>query len=257
MEASIPFYFLVVIPVGVAIILFWRRAGQHVAVLRAGQPLDRSDRPLERIRGLGVFVFGQKRLLADLGPGLAHAFIFWGFLVLLATSGNYLTNGLLEAVLGWPLGGWLWGIVVFFANLFIGLILLSLAYAAWRRVVTRPARLALSRDAFIILALILAIVVTELLGDALRFVALPDAASRPFAILAGPLATLLASIGPEAGAAGYGAMAWAHIILVLGFGAYLPYSKHLHILTSEPNVYFRNLEPHGALRRMDLEAEAG
>jgi PDZ domain-containing protein len=24
---------------------------------------------------------------------------------------------------------------------------------------------------------------------------------------------------------------------VLGFGAYLPYSKHLHILTSEPNVW--------------------
>jgi Fe-S oxidoreductase len=39
------------------------------------------------------------------------------------------------------------------------------------------------------------------------------------------------------------------------FGAYLPYSKHLHILTSEPNVYFRNLEPRGALRKMDLEAE--
>ncbi len=50
-------------------------------------------------------------------------------------------------------------------------------------------------------------------------------------------------------------MGWAHILLVLGFGAYLPYSKHLHIISSEPNVYFRNLEPRGALRKMDLEAE--
>ena len=50
-------------------------------------------------------------------------------------------------------------------------------------------------------------------------------------------------------------MAWAHILLVLGFGAYLPYSKHLHIISSEPNVYFRSLEPRGALRKMDLEAE--
>ncbi|HSM39067.1 MAG TPA: (Fe-S)-binding protein, partial [Candidatus Limnocylindrales bacterium] len=49
--------------------------------------------------------------------------------------------------------------------------------------------------------------------------------------------------------------AWAHILVVLAFGTYLPYSKHLHILTSEPNVYFRNLEPRGALRKMDLEAE--
>src|SRR5688500_17642116 len=50
-------------------------------------------------------------------------------------------------------------------------------------------------------------------------------------------------------------MGWAHIVLVLGFGAYLPYSKPLHIISSEPNVYFRNLEPRGALRKMDLEAE--
>ena len=255
MHPSIPFYFLIVIPVAVAIALFWRRAGRHVEILRFGRPLDRSNRPLERIRGLGVFVFGQKRLLSDPGPGLTHAFIFWGFLVLLATTGNYILNGLLEAVVGWPLGGWLWGIVVFFANLFIGLIVLALGYAAWRRIVRRPARLALSRDAFIILGLILAIVVTELLGDAFRFVALPDAPSRPFAFLAGPLASLLAGIGPDAGVAGFGILGWAHILLVLGFGAYLPYSKHLHILTSEPNVYFRNLEPRGALRTMDLEAE--
>ncbi|HET7686866.1 MAG TPA: heterodisulfide reductase-related iron-sulfur binding cluster [Candidatus Limnocylindria bacterium] len=256
MHVSIPYYFLVVVPVVAAIALFWRRAGRHVEMLRFGRPLDRGDRPLERIRGLAVFVFGQKRLLSDLGPGLTHAFIFWGFLVLLATTGNYLLNGLLEVMVGWPLDGWLWGIVVLFANLFIGLILLSLAYAAWRRIVRRPARLALSRDAFIILGLIFAIVVTELFGDAFRYVALPDERSRSFAFLAGPLATLLSGIGPQAGAAGYGVMAWAHILLVLGFGAYLPYSKHLHILTSEPNVYFRNLEPRGALRPMDLEAEA-
>ncbi len=255
MDPTIPFYFLIVIPVGIAIMAFWRRAGQHMAVLRAGRPLDRSGRTLERIRGLGVFVLGQKRLLTDPGPGLAHAFIFWGFLVLLATTGNYLTNGLVEAIVGWPLGGVLWGIVVLFANVFIGLIVVALAYATWRRIVVRPARLALSRDAFIILALILAIVVTELLGDALRFVALPDDPGRPFAVLAGPLSSLLAGIGPSAGAAGYGIFGWAHILLVLGFGAYLPYSKHLHILSSEPNVYFRNLEPRGALRKMDLEAE--
>jgi Fe-S oxidoreductase len=41
----------------------------------------------------------------------------------------------------------------------------------------------------------------------------------------------------------------------MAFGTYLPYSKHLHIISSEPNVYFRNLEPRGALRKMDLETE--
>jgi Fe-S oxidoreductase len=255
MEASIPFYPLIVVPVAVAVILFWRRARWHLAVLRAGRPLDRSDRVGSRIAALGVFVIGQRRLLQDLGPGLAHAFVFWGFIVLLATTGNYITNGLVEAILGWPLGGFLWSVVTFFANVFVGLVLASVAYYVVRRIIVRPARLALTRDAFVILGLIFTIVLTELIGDAFLYVLEPDHQARPWAILAGPLSLALAPLGSIAADIGFGVMAWAHILLVLGFGAYLAYSKHLHIISSEPNVYFRNLEARGALRKMDLEAE--
>lgn len=255
MEASIPFYPVIVVPIGAAIYMFWRRARWHLAVLREGRPLERSDRIGERIKALGVFVFGQRRLLQDIGPGLAHAFVFWGFIVLLATTGNYITNGLVETILAWPLGGFAWSVVTLFANVFVGLVLAAVAYYVVRRTITRPARLALTRDAFIILGLILSIVLTELLGDAFAYVLEPAHQARPWAVLAGPLAGALAPIGSEAAGIGYGAMAWAHIGLVLAFGAYLPYSKHLHIISSEPNVYFRNLEPRGALRKMDLEAE--
>ena len=102
MEAVIPFYPLVVVPIAAAIVLFWRRARWHLALLREGRPLERSDRVGARIASLGVFVFGQRRLLQDLGPGLTHAFVFWGFIVLLATTGNYITNGLVETILAWP-----------------------------------------------------------------------------------------------------------------------------------------------------------
>jgi Fe-S oxidoreductase len=255
MGLPIPFYPLVVVPVAVAAYLFWRRFRLHLAVLRRGRPLERTDRPLERIWGLIVYVLAQRRLLNDFGPGITHAFIFWGFLVLLATSGNYLTNGLVEAVIGWPLGGILWTLVIALANLLILLILVSLAYAVGRRIIARPPRLALSRDAFVILALIGAVVLTEAFGDAFRYAALPDDLSRPFALLAGPLSLLLEPLGRHSAEIGFGGFAWTHIVLVLAFGTYLPYSKHLHIITSEPNVYFRNLEPRGALRKMDLEAE--
>jgi Fe-S oxidoreductase len=255
MGLPIPLYPLVVLPVAAAAFLFWRRFRLHVDVLRRGRPLDRTDRPLERIMGVVIYVLAQRRLLNDLGPGLTHAFIFWGFLVLLATTGNYLTNGLLETIVGWPLGGILWTAIVALANLLIVLILVALVYAVVRRIVVRPVRLALSRDAFVILALIGVVVLTEALGDAFRYVAMPNDPSRPFALLAGPLSLLLQPAGRDGAAIGFGAFAWAHIVFVLAFGTYLPYSKHLHIITSEPNVYFRNLEPRGALRKMDLEAE--
>jgi len=255
MEATIPSYPLVVVPIAVAVYLFWRRARWHMAVLRLGRPIERGDRVVERIKGLAVFVIGQRRLLNDLGPGLTHAFVFWGFIVLLATTGNYITNGLVEAIVGWPLGGVFWSVVIGFANLFVGLVLASVIYFVLRRTLVRPTRLALTRDAFVILGLIFAVVLTELLGDAFGYVAEPDQPSRTVAFLAGPLSLALEPLGAEAGAVGYGIFGWAHIVLVLAFGAYLPYSKHLHIISSEPNVYFRSLEPRGALRKMDLEAE--
>ena len=255
MEPTIPYYPLIVLPIAAAAFMFWRRGRWHLAVLREGRPLDRSDRVPSRIASLGVFVFGQRRLLQDLGPGLTHAFVFWGFIVLLATTGNYITNGLVETILAWPFGGFAWSVVTLFANVFIGLVLASVVYYVVRRTVVRPARLALTRDAFVILGLIFMIVLTELIGDAFVYVLDPQHHARPWAILAGPLSALLAPLGARTAEVGYGAMAWGHIWLVLAFGAYLPYSKHLHIVSSEPNVYFRNLEPRGALRKMDLEAE--
>jgi Fe-S oxidoreductase len=255
MEATVPLYPLIVVPVAVAAYVFWRAFDRHLALIRLGRPLERTDRPWERIKGLLIFVFGQWRLLRDPGPGLMHFFIVWGFVVLLATTGNYLTNGLVRAILGWPLGGLLWAVVVAFANLFIGLVIGAIGYAVYRRVIARPPRLGLNRDAFVILGLIAGVVLTELFGDALAYILEPDDPSRPFAILAGPLSALLGGIGQQAASGAYGVLAWAHILFVLAFGAYLPRSKHLHIITSEPNVYFRNLEPRGALRKMDLELE--
>jgi Fe-S oxidoreductase len=255
MEVSIPLYPLIVIPVAVSLWFFWRRLTLHLAVLHEGRPLARSDRPWQRIKGVGVFVLGQRRLLNDLGPGLAHAFVFWGFLILLLTTGSYLTDGLVETVLAWPLGGVIWTVVVAAANVLIALILGALVYDVVRRTVSRPTRLVLSRDAFIILVLIAGVVVTEVFGDAFRFAARPDDPARGFALLAGPLSLLFEPLGATAGAIGYGLFGWAHIVIVLGFLTYLPYSKHQHVFLSEPNVYFRNLEPRGALRTMDLEAE--
>ena len=48
---------------------------------------------------------------------------------------------------------------------------------------------------------------------------------------------------------------WGHIALVAAFLCYLPFSKHLHIATAFPNIYFRKLAPRGELPKLDLEAE--
>ena len=44
---------------------------------------------------------------------------------------------------------------------------------------------------------------------------------------------------------------WMHVVTVLAFAAYLPQSKHLHIVTTLPNVFFRKQTPRGALSMIE------
>jgi Fe-S oxidoreductase len=41
---------------------------------------------------------------------------------------------------------------------------------------------------------------------------------------------------------------WANVLVVLGFLIYIPNSKHLHLLATPFNVFFRNYQPKGALQ---------
>jgi hypothetical protein len=65
--------------------LFLLRAYTLWQLVRLGRPVSRFDDLPKRIETEAVVVFGQRKLLQRLGPGLMHAFIFWGFLILLTT----------------------------------------------------------------------------------------------------------------------------------------------------------------------------
>jgi Fe-S oxidoreductase len=67
-----------------------------------------------------------------------------------------------------------------------------------------------------------------------------------------PLAGTLRAIYPgESSAVAFYWAWWAHVVTILAFAAYLPRTKHLHIVTTLPNVYFRSSRPRGALRMID------
>ena len=48
---------------------------------------------------------------------------------------------------------------------------------------------------------------------------------------------------------------WAHVLLVVGFLAYLPHSKHLHIATAAINVWFGRTRRRGRLEPLDFTVE--
>ena len=121
-----------------------------------------------RVRNEAVLVLGQRKLLQRLVPGLMHAFIFWGFLVLFPT----IVMAMIGAVdrhetIPW-LGrqGWFAALV----DVFVILVLIGVATAVWIRKVVKPKRFEGSHrgEADVILALITGVVVTLLCWHASR-----------------------------------------------------------------------------------------
>jgi hypothetical protein len=64
---------------------FARRAWFLMRLVLHGKPNDRRDPVPGRVKNEVEIVLGQSKLLQWLVPGLMHAFIFWGFLVLFPT----------------------------------------------------------------------------------------------------------------------------------------------------------------------------
>ena len=222
------------------------------AAARAPGPKLLSDLPL-RIGGFIRYALVQSRMFRDLRAGVLHAGIFWGFVLLTIGTANIVTGGLISAVLTKPFDGALWAAITAMQNVVAVIVIGSIGWAFWRRLVSRPARLTYNRDALLILALIGGVVLSELLAEAFEIASHGEKAGAIVSsALAGPLRSMLPAGALELG---FGLLWWGHMVLVAAFLAYLPYSKHLHIATSFPNIWFRKLAPRGELPRMDLEDE--
>jgi Fe-S oxidoreductase len=241
---------------GVAMGLAARRGRLLYRLVRMGRPVDRrGDLPV-RVAREGTRVLGQRKLFQRFVPGLMHALIFWGFLVLLTTiaevAGQVVDPGFELPWIGATPG---LGLV---QDLFGAGVLVGLALAVWIRAVRRPERFVGShhRDAYRILGLIFWIILTLFLGRGAR-IALGLAPDWWWTPVSTATAHLLTWMSAGWLRAFMWAVLWAHLAIVLGFLVYLGYSKHLHIATSAINVFFATTRPHGRLTplRIDLEAD--
>jgi len=252
---QIPLYPLAPLLFAAASVMFLLQMARHLRIFATAQSVVVTDQPESRLRSMFVYSIAQVRMFRDLGPGLMHAAIFWGFVVLTIGTADRVTFGLVHAVLAWPFDGWLWRLLQPVQNLLGVTVLAAVGYALFRRVVVRPRRLTLSRDGLTILLLIAGVVAFELSAEAFRIGRFgdPDAA---WSVVANPLGMALASVVPAwVMEAGYVFSFWGSVAIVCFFLVYLPRSKHLHIVTAIFNALFRKVQPRGELPAMDLEAE--
>ena len=231
--------------------LFFTRVRLLAGFVQRAAPTRRSGDVPRRARNEAEIVLGQRKLLQRLGPGLLHAFIFWGFLVLVPTI-LIAMIGIVDKndTLPW-LGhqGW----YALLVDIFCVLVLAGVIGALWIRKVQRPKRFEGSHlgEADLILALIATIVISLLLWHATRIALHLNEWPASWSPVSNALSHLFAD--NQTTKVLERVFVWIHVLTILGFLAYLPRSKHLHIFVAAVNVWFGRTRARGRLEPLKFD----
>ncbi|MBI5472334.1 MAG: 4Fe-4S dicluster domain-containing protein [Ignavibacteriae bacterium] len=237
-----------------AFAFFAYNVNRLIAYLKLGKKENRFANPGQRIKNVLTIALGQSKLLREPFAGLLHALIFWGFVVLLTAVIESIIEGLIPGASLAFLGP-LYPPLIWMQDLFGAFVLVAVIISLVRRLVAPPKRLRVSGhskwDAILVLSLILVVMITMFGQNAARAHLHPEI---PFEARFVSF-VVMNWFSPESAAQWYYVFFWGHMVAVLSFLNYLPYSKHLHVIASTFNVYFSNLgiQPTGAPKPIDLD----
>ena len=236
-------------------LFFAKNVSRLISWLKLGKADNRFDNIGARIKQTLIVAIGQKKILRDKKAGPIHAGIFWGFLILLFSAANSVLTGFgLVNIFNYL--GPIYSVITILTDVFIGLIMLAVSGAIYRRYVLKIERLPKDKEekieAFAILLTIF-FIVTSLLFENSAMIVIGSHPSWAVNPLASALSTIIST---SAAPIIYNIAWWSHIILILAFMNFLPYSKHLHVLTSVLNVFFSPIGPVNKLEKINFEDES-
>jgi Fe-S oxidoreductase len=259
MEKQIAFGVVVVL----AHALFFYNLSKFVRIAALGKPAHRTESWGQRINSLVQFFFGQRKV-AEEKRSWHHLLIYWGFLVIGFATTDMLLTGLfaehfnLHVLFGDTLYT-LASTVVDFAQAIVAVVIV---YAIFRRVVIKPPFVPLNLDAMLILGAILTLCLTHFGHHVFGMAA--GGQVEPGSPLSAKIGELLgvftvgsggaidSNLDPEKAHFAAEANWWAHMIIILSFLNYLPFSKHIHVLGSGPNILLRKQDQKGVMPKLQL-----
>lgn len=221
-----------------------------------------SDNPGERWRRVLLLAFGQKKMFKYPLVAVLHFLIYAGFIIInaeileIVLDGLFGTHRLFAPALG--------PVYTFLINAFELLALLVLTACAvflYRRNVKKVDRLNRKElngfprtDANLILMTEIVLMSLFLIMNgadkALQMQQHEHYHQTGNFFISGLITPLFAGMNAETLVGIERTAWWLHIVGVLAFLNYLPYSKHLHIVLGFPNTYYSSLNPMGKFRNM-------
>ncbi len=219
--------------IGLSLVIF----GAGLLKLKAAWSQGRPARRPGDLKGLVLYLLGQREILENRVAGLAHLALFWGVcfylaLAILAQFGPVIPPGLAR-------------LVSLISDLLGVALLAGLIFFALRRLGDREA--AAPRGVLLPVAVLLIVVLSGFWAEGARLNLAPEGASwhAPagwFFALLSPASPLFMQI-----------MVRIHFFAVLLLLALVPFTFLRHLVTSSLNVYYRRQEPAGVIEPVDWQ----
>lgn len=239
---------------GTAVYFFARNVGRIRRNIFLGRAEKLNDNPSARWRNMALMAIGQKRMFDRPVAAAFHILIYVGFILINLEVLEILIDGITgkHRIFEALLDPFYYFLIGFFEVLAVGVLLACVVFL-FRRYVTRVPRLVHKdlegfpvKDATLILCIEILLMGAVLLMN-ITDTALQEVAIMPFSSLLAPYfmgldADLLHTIERSAW--------WAHLVGILLFLNYLPFSKHFHVIIAFPNTWYANLNPKGKFENM-------
>jgi heterodisulfide reductase subunit C len=244
-----------------AISLFSLNVRKIIRNINLGRPLDRSDRPSERLAIMLKVAFGQSKMAKRPVAFILHLFVYIGFVIINLEVLEIIIDGLFgtHRIFAEPLGG-LYNVLIASFEVLAALVLIGVIVFFTRRNIIHLKRFSGTEmgkwprsDANIILIVEVLLMSAFLTMNAADYKLQQVGVSHYISAGSFPVSSFLVPLLPDSEAALIAierSCWWFHIIGIFAFLNYLPYSKHFHIILAFPNTYFSNLEPKGEFTNM-------
>ncbi|MDQ3022714.1 MAG: heterodisulfide reductase-related iron-sulfur binding cluster [Bacteroidota bacterium] len=221
-----------------AIVFFVYSVKNFLSYLKLAKPENRFNDVTKRLKNTFEIAFLQTKLLRNKLAGILHLCIYWGFVVLLFVVLESIIEGFFPDFTFAFLGP-VYNVLTFLQDFFGALVFIVVVFSLIRRYIGTPKRLQVDRaarlDATFILIMIGLVMVT-MFGMSVEKILIGESQGYR------PVSEFIAGFFSNGSQTMYEVFWWAHIIVVLSFLNYLPYSKHFHVLSSVPNTFFSNYE---------------
>ena len=246
---------------GIASFFFGRNVIKVKQNINLGRDIDRSDRPRDRWMTMARVALGQSKMVVRPVAGFLHILVYVGFVIINIEVLEIVIDGLVGTHRVFAFMGAFYNFLIGSFEILAFLVLVACVMFIIRRNVLQIKRFVMQEmdgwpklDANLILIFEIVLMSAFLLMQGADLALQGLGADHYFKAGSFPISSFLLPLfdgmSIEAIVMIERVCWWFHILGILAFLNYLPYSKHFHIILAFPNTYYSNLEPKGSFTNM-------